>query len=90
MTFLHNYGAYEQAGLERNEATSDAKAGGQPTGELKAAGSEPWSPDRAFIFFPMALFQVTVNPSRSTSDLDNVKQYLHINFKGRGKIKEQY
>ena len=65
------------------------KAGGQPTGELKEAGSQLESPGLAFSFFSMALFHMTVNPSRSISDLGTVMQHLYTDFKGRGKIREQ-
>lgn len=89
-----NYGAYEPPALRNKlgwrgvKPLEMHKAGGQPTGELKEAGSE-LEPRLAFSFFSMALFHITVNPIRSISDLGTVKQHLYTDFKGRGKIREQ-
>lgn len=65
------------------------KAGGQPTGELKEAGSQLESPNWLSVSFQWLLFHMTVNPFRSISDLGTVTQHLYTYFKGRGKIREQ-
>lgn len=59
------------------------KAGGQPTGELKEAGSQLESPNWLSVSFQWLLFHMTVNPFRSISDLGTVTQHLYTYFLGK-------